>query len=352
MTTKIILGLSGGVDSSLTASLLTEQGYTVVGVALDMHAHSDVSGARAVCDALGCEFHAVDCRALFDASVADYLADGYASGRTPSPCVVCNRTVKLEALCRFADSLGVERIATGHYATVGHADGRYYVGRAVDEKKDQSYFLALATQEQLSRLTLPLGGYTKPEVREMAASRGIASAEKRDSQEICFLPDGDYAAFVESRRGRFPEGEIIAPDGSVAGRHSGIIRYTVGQRKHLGVALGRPVFVSRIDAAANRIYLSDAGGEFAESATVRAINFVKLTPPERDVTFTAYAKHRAAARPAEVDVEVVYNKSEESYTATLRFRDPARAVTPGQFAVVYDSCGEVLFGGEINFSEE
>jgi len=364
---KILCGMSGGVDSSLTAMRLRDMGCSVTGGSLIMHEGGENSAAREACEALGIDFADYDCRAEFEERVASYLVRGYSSGRTPSPCVVCNRMLKLEMLCRLADSLGIEKIATGHYAGVGFENGRWFVRRSPDPKKDQSYFLGMARQEQLSRLVLPLADFTKAEVRRLALDAGLKAAEKRDSQELCFIPDGDYASYIEARMGKFPEGDFIAPDGSIAGRHKGIIRYTVGQRKGLGIALGRPVFVSKIDAQSNRVCLSDAGGEFSDSAELKNLNFQLLCEPKEErLVIRAFVKHRAAAQPAPCSVEIIYNKKEENsgksvvskagagdygtdgkYAAEVRFDTPARAVTPGQFCTVYDERGCVLLCGEI-----
>jgi len=364
---SVVCGMSGGVDSSLTAMLLRDGGYAVTGGTLIMHGSGETDAARAAAESLGIPFAALDCRAEFEERVSSYMVRGYSAGRTPSPCVVCNRMLKLEMLCRLADSLGIGKIATGHYAGVGFEDGRYFVRRSPDPKKDQSYFLCMTTQAQLSRLVLPLADYTKAEVRALALDAGLKAAEKRDSQELCFIPDGDYARYIEERCGAFPDGEFIAPDGKAAGRHKGIIHYTVGQRKGLGIALGRPVFVSRIDAAENRVYLSDAGGEFSDTARLKNLNFQLLAPPTENTTVRAFVKHRAAALPAACSVDIIYNKKEENsgfsdvcygcvageygtdggYSAVVRFDSPARAVAPGQFCAAYDADGRVLFGGEI-----
>jgi len=355
----VLCGMSGGVDSSLTAMLLRDSGYSVTGGTLIMHGTPETAAAQITADSLGIPLASYDCRAEFEQNVSSYLIDGYSSGRTPSPCVVCNRMLKLEILCRLADKLGINKIATGHYAGVGYENGRRYIRRSPDPKKDQSYFLCLVKQEQLARLILPLADYTKPEVRELAKNAGLAAAEKRDSQELCFIPDGNYAAYIEERKGKFKEGDFIAPDGTIAGRHKGIINYTVGQRKGLGIALGRPVFVSRIDAQSNCVYLSDAGGEFSDTANLKNLNFQLLEEPAENMTIRAFVKHRAAAAPAPCTIDIVYNKKEEnrgshgsygtdpSYTAAVRFDSPARAVAPGQFCAAYDEHGRILLGGEI-----
>lgn len=356
----ILIGLSGGVDSSLSALLLRDDGYSVVGGALVMHDESDTSGAAQAAESLGLPFYTLDCRREFDREVAEYLVSTYASGRTPSPCVVCNRRLKLEMLCRLADECGCEKIATGHYASVGCENGRYYISRSPDPKKDQSYFLCMATQRQLSRLVLPLASFTKTETRELAKGYGLAAAEKKDSQELCFIPDGDYAAYIEARRGKFPEGDYISPEGRVCGRHGGIIRCTIGQRKGLGIALGRPVFVTRIDPESNRVYLADAGGEYSDKARAEGLSFQLLEPPKENITLRAYVKHRAAAQPIPCTLDIIYNKSEGNctdtdgnsahngnYAAEVTFDEPARAVTPGQFLCAYDELGRILCAGEL-----
>ncbi len=341
----VLLGMSGGVDSSTAALLLSRGGYRVLGASLIVTDGFDPSPAARCAEALGLPFHTLDLREEFDREVADYLVDSYAHGKTPCPCVVCNRRIKMEGLLRLADSLGAEKIATGHYAGLYRdpVSGRFCVRRSPDAKKDQSYFLCMLSQEQLSRLVFPLCGMTKQEIRAAAAEAGLEAASRSDSQELCFIPDDDYAAFVEKRAGPFPAGDFIAPDGSVAGRHRGIVRYTVGQRKRLGIALGRPVFVRSIDPETNRVYLADAGGEFSEGMDVCGLNFQLLTPPEPALPhpLRAFVKHRAAAPPAPCAVTVLGN------AARVVFDTPARAVPPGQFAVFYDDLGRLLFAGTI-----
>lgn len=341
----VLLGMSGGVDSSAAALLLKRRGYRVIGASLILTDSFDPAPARRCAEALSLPFHTLDLRREFDRTVADYLVESYAHGRTPCPCVVCNREIKLAGLMRLADALGADKVATGHYAGLYRdpGTGRCCVTRSPDGKKDQSYFLCMLTQEQLSRLVLPLCGLTKPAVRALAAEAGLESASRSDSQELCFIPDDDYAAFVEKRAGPFPAGDFIAPDGSAAGKHRGIVRYTVGQRKRLGIALGRPVYVRRIDPETNRIYLADAGGEFSAGMAVSSLHFQLLAPPDPSGTSTlrAFVKHRAAAPPAPCTVTLHGGR------ARVDFDTPARAVTPGQFAVFYDAADRLLFAGTI-----
>ena len=343
MEERIAVAMSGGVDSSVAAWLLREQGYSLAGVTLRLHGCTgmdDVSDARAVAEHLGFEHHCFDLSDCFRACVMDPFVSDYERGRTPNPCVECNRRVKFGALLDKARELGCQRVATGHYARIqrDEGSGRWLLKRALHPEKDQSYVLYCLTQQQLARSCFPLGGLSKEEIRAIAAEQGLVSARKRDSQDICFIPDGDYAAFIRRHTGKeYPSGPFIAPDGRVLGQHEGIIAYTLGQRRGLGVssAEGR-LYVTKIDPAANTVTLGKNEALFAKTLEAGHINLIpcqRLTAPLR---VQAKARYRHSAQNATVE-----QIGEDRIRVT--FDQPQRAITPGQAVVLYD--GDIVVGG-------
>ena len=350
---KVVVGMSGGVDSSVAAYLLKEQGYDVIGVTMQIWQEEDacsveenggccglsaVEDARRVASALEIPYYVMNFKKEFRENVLDYFTDEYLSGRTPNPCIACNRYVKWEALLNRSMAIGAEYIATGHYARIERlANGRYTLRRSATLAKDQTYALYNLTQEQLAHTLMPVGAYAKDEIRSIAEKIGLLVADKPDSQDICFVPDGDYASFIRENTGReIPEGNFVTPDGKILGRHKGIIHYTVGQRKGLGLALGYPAFVLEIRPDTNEVVI----GTYEESLThtVRAdrINFMSvedLTEPRR-----VFAKIRYNHKGAWCTVE----KTGED-EIVCRFEEPQRAVTPGQAVVLYDR--EYVLGG-------
>ena len=350
---KVVVGMSGGVDSSVAAYLLKEQGYDVIGVTMQIWQEEDacsveenggccglsaVEDARRVASALEIPYYVMNFKKEFRENVIDYFTDEYLSGRTPNPCIACNRYVKWEALLNRSMAIGAEYIATGHYARIERlANGRYTLRRSATLAKDQTYALYNLTQEQLAHTLMPVGAYAKDEIRSIAEKIGLLVADKPDSQDICFVPDGDYASFIRENTGReIPEGNFVTPDGKILGRHKGIIHYTVGQRKGLGLALGYPAFVLAIRPDTNEVVI----GTYEESLThtVRAdrINFMSvedLTEPRR-----VFAKIRYNHKGAWCTVE----KTGED-EIVCRFEEPQRAVTPGQAVVLYDR--EYVLGG-------
>lgn len=336
---RILVGCSGGLDSTFAAKLLAKE-HEVCGASLIMNDHTDIKVAADSCAALGIPFVSVDVRDLFEKHVVENFVDEYAKARTPNPCVVCNRFVKIAALCDYAKKHGFDRIATGHYCKVINENGRYCVVRASDDRKDQSYMLWYLDQEQLSMLVTPLSDSNKEDVRESARRDGLKAAEQKESQDICFIPDGDYISFIEKRKGSFPEGNFIDKEGNVLGRHKGIINYTVGQRKGLGIALGQPMFVTALNVDDNTVTLSPAGGEYMDSVKASNLVFQALSPGEgifNDLT----VKLRYAAKPVPCSVEIIGD------CANVKLALPQRAVTPGQSAVFYDG-NKVAFGGFID----
>jgi len=346
------MAMSGGVDSSLAAARLKSDGYDVVGVTLHLWdypdkgekgrccAPEDQYDARRVCDSLGVPHFTFDRRELFHEHVVVPFVDAYLEGKTPSPCVACNRTVKLRELFPLADRLGAGFIATGHYARVVRERGRARLYRARDLHKDQSYFLHMLTELELSRLVLPLGELTKSEVRAEAVDRKLAGATKGESQELCFVSSGTYAEFVAERAdGRLRPGRIVDRDGREVGSHAGVHAFTLGQRKGIGVALGKPAFVTRIDAASRTVELGDEGDLLATGARLDAPVFAPGVEPPFESVVRVRARHDGERATVERDA---------SGGLVVRFVRPVRAVSPGQVAVFYDAgCEEVLGGATI-----
>ncbi len=340
MKEKILLGMSGGLDSTYSVVALREQGYEVIGAVLKMSDETDLSAAQTAARELDVPLHTVDCTERFrEIVIGDFLHE-YAAARTPNPCVICNRYVKIEMLCELARELGISRVATGHYADIGRSeDGRFYIRAAADVRKDQSYVLWRLTQEQLSMLAFPLSSREKREVRDLASELSLPNADAKESQEICFIADDDYVAYVENALGKFPEGDFVDGDGKIVGRHRGIIHYTIGQRKGLGLSMGRPVFVSAIDPEQGTVTVSDEEKIFTTRLVCDTLNFQRLGPM-RSGSIRAAGKIRYGARAISATVCFDGDRAE------VFFDTPVRAVTPGQSAVFYDGEG-VLFGGII-----
>lgn len=337
MRERIAVGMSGGVDSSVAAMLLRDAGYDVVGITLSLTPHSsgsDAADARNVAEMLGIEHHVLDLRDLFCEQVIEPFCSAYLHGRTPNPCVLCNRTVKFGAMLRFAQSLGASRIATGHYARTERRGDRTVLLRA-SSRKDQSYFLCQLDQTQLSAAVFPVADLEKDALRAIAAEAGLPVAQKKDSQDVCFIPDNDYVSFLCERRALTPQtGDFVDTDGNVLGRHQGILRYTVGQRKGLG-AFGRPMFVTAIDPVHNRVVLGEEGSQYARGLSADELNWIASdTPPE---TFRCEVRIRFRASPAPAVVHVCGDRVRVLFDASQR------SVTPGQTVAFYD--GDLVLGG-------
>ncbi len=349
---RIIVAMSGGVDSSVAALRLLEAGHEVVGVTLHLWDYPDESDhgrccapedqydARRVADHLGFPHYTFDRRELFQRVVVDPFVDAYLEGRTPSPCVACNRGVKLRQLLPLADRLGASHVATGHYARVVEQSGRPTLHRGRDARKDQSYFLHMLRSDELGRVKLPLGEATKEEVRAEALAAGLPGAGKGESQELCFVASGRYDAFVEERAGgRVRPGPILDDGGRVVGEHGGVHRYTVGQRKGLGVALGRPAFVVGVDAQTGEVRVGSEEALSSGGALLAADSGFA-----EDVTFPIEATVQVRARHA--GVAATLSAPDERGEVRVRFAEPVRAVSPGQVAVAYHGT-RVLGGGTI-----
>ena len=337
---KILLGMSGGIDSTYAVTELRRQGYEVVGAFLKMTPESETEPAVRAAAALDVPLTVVDCTERFRNIVIENFLSEYAAARTPNPCIVCNRFVKIAVLCETAKAMGISKVATGHYAriAVDESTGRYCIRKAVDPRKDQSYMLWRLTQEQLSMLEFPLGSLLKSEIKEKAQEMDLPNANAPESQEICFTDD--YVSYIEERMGKFPKGDFTDENGKVIGKHEGIIRYTVGQRKGLGVSLGRPAFVVSIDPALHTIMLtSDENKIFSDTLTCKDLNFMALEPGDYE-SVSGEGKVRYAARPEEANACI------RGTEARIAFGRRVRAVTPGQSVVFYrGDC--VLFGGMI-----
>ncbi len=337
---RVLLGMSGGLDSTYAACMLKEMGHEVVGCALKMNAYTAVEEAQIAAEQAGIPLVTLDCTEAFEAQVIAPFIDEYVRGRTPNPCVRCNRTVKIETLCRYAREHGFDCVSTGHYSFVKRdgESGRYFVCRADDPSKDQSYVLWGLTQEQLAMLYLPLAGARKKEIRERAAAMGLRAAESKESMENCFIPEGSYGEFLASRGVEIPTGDFVDTAGNRIGTHRGIVHYTIGQRKGLGLAMGRPVFVTAIDPLLHTVTVGEEEDLFSSEAKITDLVFQKLPPSAGELR--AEIKIRYAAKPVWGTVTV----QEDLRSATVRFDQPVRAVTPGQSAVCYEN-GEVLMGG-------
>jgi len=360
MSARVVVAMSGGVDSSVAAAILREQGYDVVGIAMRLVSgessggggerrqtccsYEDFEDARRVAERMDFPFYVADLRAEFSAGVIDNFVDEYVAGRTPNPCVMCNREIKFARLWRRARALGADFVATGHYARVERdAAGRFHLLRAADAAKDQSYFLFAMTQAELARTLFPLGEMTKGEVRECARALGLANADKPESQEICFVPEGDYARFVADRvhPDRIRAGQVVNGDGRVLAEHNGIHRFTVGQRRGLGVAAGEPLYVREIDADLGRVVVGRRDELASRGLIARQVSLVDDRLAERgEREIEVKIRYRHPAVPA--TLKLLTGERAEVRFAT----DGYPAVTPGQACVFYER-DEVLGGGFI-----
>lgn len=342
---KVVIGLSGGVDSAVAAGLLQKE-YEVTGVTLQTqgdYLNNDIEDARRICEILGIKHHVINCEEAFKKEIKDYFAAAYLAGTTPNPCTRCNRYLKCQALYDYANEIGADYYATGHYAFVDRLENGRYALRSADSKKDQAYALYMLSQEQLSRLIMPLGQYSKDEIRRMAAEMNLPVSDKPDSMEICFIPDHDYAKFIEEYTGVIKsEGDFISPAGNVLGRHKGITHYTVGQRKGLGIAFGEPKFVKEIRPETDQVVLCDNDELFTDELTCTEVNFMSISPEEAAAEMEAFAKIRYSHKGEKCHIE-----SYDGSSLKIRFETPVRAATPGQAVVLYDSTGHVMCGGTI-----
>jgi tRNA-specific 2-thiouridylase len=345
----VLVALSGGVDSSVAATLLHEQGYRIIGGMMSLWAEEGGPAnrccspeseelARQVCDTLGVRFHLFDYQAEFKAAVVDRFVAEYAKGRTPNPCLVCNRSLKFGLLLERAAELGADYLATGHYARVKRTDSEYQLLKAVDPGKDQSYVLYMLGQEELGHLLLPLGEYTKEQVRAMARERGLPVADREESQEVCFAR-GDYRRFLIAQPGvLFEPGPILEEGGALLGQHHGLPAYTVGQREGLGIAASYPLYVLEIDVRRNALVVGPRERLARSELRAGSVSFVSGKPPARAMEVWAKIRYRAA--PARATLTYL-----DGGEATVRFAEAQPAITPGQGVVFYS--GDVVIGGGI-----
>ena len=342
MQQKALIAMSGGVDSSVAAYLMQRQGFACGGAIMQLWkevSSGAIRDAEAIAGRLGMDFHILDASEPFRRWVVDYFIGSYEAGLTPNPCIRCNRHLKFSYFLDQAQALGYDHIATGHYAQVRQdaATGRFLLCKAADESKDQSYFLACLNQHQLSRSHFPLGGLTKAQAREIAEEQRFVNARKKDSQDICFVPDGDYVAFMKRYTGKeYPGGDYLDLSGKVVGKHCGAVCYTLGQRKGLGIALGAPVYVCGKDMQANTVTVGPESALFATTLLAEDWNWYPFQTLSEPIRVLAKARYRHKAQPATVFPE-------ENGTARVVFDEPQRAMTPGQTVALYD--GDTVVGG-------
>ncbi|HWQ51985.1 MAG TPA: tRNA 2-thiouridine(34) synthase MnmA [Terriglobales bacterium] len=348
---KVLIAMSGGVDSSVAALLLSEQGFDCIGATMRLYdsvdagisrektccSLEDVEDARSVALRLGMPYYVFNFTDDFRTQVIDRFVAAYEDAATPNPCIDCNRYMKFDKFFGRARLLGCDSIATGHYARVSLESGRYLIKKAADAAKDQSYVLYFLTQEQLRDIRFPLGVYTKPQIREIAAAHGLVNARKRESQDICFVPDGDYARVIESYCGKScPGGNFVDKAGNILGRHEGIIRYTIGQRKGIGISGTEALYVCDKCARDNTVTLGGAGELFSSALSAADFNWVACDPPTANIRAAAKVRYRQTELP----VTVIPTGPD---TVQIVFDAPQRAVARGQAVVLYD--GDILLGG-------
>jgi tRNA-specific 2-thiouridylase len=386
MKERIVIAMSGGVDSSTSAAILKDEGYDVIGISMQIWDYSaesterfgtccsldDINDARRVAEKLGIPFYVLNLEEDFKKKVVDYFISEYMRGKTPNPCIPCNQRLKFDILLNYAAKIGASKVATGHYAKVVEEGGRYFIKRGVDKNKDQSYFLFNLTQEQLDKALFPLGDWTKSEIRNMAKSFGLKIAEKEESQEICFVPDNNYAEFIRKRvnKDEVEDGEVVTTDGKVIGRHKGLPFYTIGQRKGLGISSRRPLYVSEIDTENNRLVVDEGEALLRREFIVENVNW-SINPPSppflpspappseggdkeevkggqgggiRALTQIRY-RHPASESEITPLSPLPFGERIEVRGDAVKviFDEPQRAITPGQAAVFYD--GDKLIGG-------
>ena len=352
---KVMVGMSGGVDSSVAAKLLIDSGYDVTGVTLKLFdggdisedfrtccSLSDVEDARSVCYRLGIDHFVFNFKEAFRKKVINQFTESYLNGKTPNPCIECNRHIKFDKMLRRAEELGFDYIATGHYAerVYDYKTNRYILKRPKDRSKDQTYVLYGLTQYQLSKTLFPLGEYEKSDIRRIAEAAGLINSRKPDSQDICFVPDGDYASFIKKNTGaEIKEGNFISADGDVIGRHKGIINYTIGQRRGIGISIGKPAYVTDKNALENTVTIGDESNLYKSEITAYDVNLISLDSISDEMRVTAKVRY---SRNEQAAVVIPSGNGE----VLVKFDEPQRAPASGQAVVFYDG-GVVIGGGTI-----
>ena len=349
---KVMVGMSGGVDSSVAAKLLIDSGYDVTGVTLKLFdggdisedfrtccSLSDVEDARSVCYRLGIDHFVFNFKEAFRKKVINQFTESYLNWKTPNPCIECNRHIKFDKMLRRAEELGFDYIATGHYAerVYDYKTNRYILKRPKDRSKDQTYVLYGLTQYQLSKTLFPLGEYEKSDIRRIAEAAGLINSRKPDSQDICFVPDGDYASFIKKNTGaEIKEGNFISADGDVIGRHKGIINYTIGQRRGIGISIGKPAYVTDKNALENTVTIGDESNLYKSEITAYDVNLISLDSISDEMRVTAKVRY---SRNEQAAVVIPSGNGE----VLVKFDEPQRAPASGQAVVFYD--GDVVIGG-------
>ncbi len=345
---KAIIAMSGGVDSGVAAYLMKKKGFECIGATMKLHDEAlsyvsdktccsldDIEDARAVAHRLGMPHYVLNFKDDFEKKVIEKFIRTYEQGGTPNPCIDCNRYLKFEKLMNTMFELGCDYVVTGHYARIEEKDGRFYLKKGTDSSKDQSYVLYSLTQNQLSHTLFPLGDYTKSEIRKIAESEGFVNAKKKESQDICFVPDGDYSAFIKRFTNKdYPSGSFVDKDGNVMGVHSGIINYTVGQRKGLGVAAGFPVYVIKKDLENNNVVLGSNEDLMSDYLEAEDFNWI-IEKPETEISCFAKTRYNMKEQPCRVKTD--------KNRVCVKFDSPVRAITSGQALVLYD--GDYVLGG-------